>query len=424
MTYEEAQQKINSLLVFGSQPGLERISEFVKRLGSPDKDMKFVHIAGTNGKGSTCTMISSVLSSAGYKTGRFISPYVIEFRERIMIDGKMIPEQTLADIVEEIDPVREQMNKEGMVITEFEFIFAAALLWYKRENCDIVVLETGLGGRFDATNIISTPLVSVITSISLDHTKILGDTYAKIAFEKCGIIKPDGITAAYGDQKPDAMEVIRNIAEERNNLLLIADPSSAENVRSDINGSEFVFNGSSFRIPLLGEHQIKNAVTALTAIEALRKNGINISNDAVRKGLADVSFPARMEIVQRQPLIMLDGAHNPDGTAALGAALRKYFSGKRLVGLVGMLADKDVEGALAPVIPLFDEIITTAPDNPRKMSAAELKCLLTPFCNNIRYNDNIALAVKDAVSSTGNNDALIVFGSLYLVSAVRSILVV
>ena len=184
MTYKEAVEKIDSLLVFGSKPGLERVGELIKRIGSPDKKLKFVHTAGTNGKGSTCVLIANTLKCAGYKTGLFISPYVLEFRERFQINGEMIPEEKLCEIVEKLFPVVEEMKAEDKIITEFEFVFAIAMYWYAEEKCDVVVLETGLGGRFDATNIINTPLVSVITSISLDHTAILGDTYEKIAFEK------------------------------------------------------------------------------------------------------------------------------------------------------------------------------------------------------------------------------------------------
>ena len=241
MNYDEAVKTINSLLVFGSKPGLERVGELAERIGSPDKNLKFVHIAGTNGKGSVCAYISSVLREAGYKTGLFISPFVLEFRERFQIDGEMIPKQELADIVSEIYPVVLEMKDEGKIITEFEFVFAVALKWYEKCRCDVVVLETGLGGRFDATNIIGTPLASVIMSISLDHTAILGDTCEKIAFEKCGIIKPDGITVLYGDQPDGVFEVVRKAAAERNNRLIIADTGSADVISSDLSGSEFSF---------------------------------------------------------------------------------------------------------------------------------------------------------------------------------------
>ncbi len=426
MTYNEAVEKINSLLIFGSQPGLERIGEFIKRIGSPDKKLKFVHVAGTNGKGSTCSFISSVLTDSGYKTGLFISPFVLDFRERFMIDGKMIPPEVLADITEQLFPIAEQMKSEGKVITEFEFVFAVALMWYVREKCDIVVLETGLGGRFDATNIIDTPLVSVITSISLDHTKILGDTYAKIAFEKCGIIKPDGITVAYGSQKKDAMEVICQTAKGRNNKLVIANFDEAKIISSNISGTTFDYrldnNDLRIKIRLLGEHQVKNAVTALCTIGILREQGCNIPDSAVLTGLESVRFPARMELLGNSPLIFLDGAHNPGGTKALSDTIDRYLSDKRKIGIVGMLADKDIENSLSVILPKFEEIITVTPNNPRKMPSKELAETVKKYCPCVMPFDDLKEAFMSALSKAGKDDVIIVFGSLYLASDMRKII--
>lgn len=426
MTYQQAVEKINSLLVFGSRPGLERIREFVDRLGSPDKKLRFVHAAGTNGKGSTCALISAALTKAGYKTGLFISPYVLEFRERFQIDGEMIPPQTLADIVERISPVAEEMKNEGKVITEFEFVLAAALVWYAEEKCDIVVLETGLGGRFDATNIIDCPEASVITSISLDHTAILGDTYEKIAFEKCGIIKQGGITVAYGKQMPQAMEVIRNTADERNNRFIVADASEAEIITADITGTVFSIsiNGQSYtlRLRLIGDHQIGNATAALHTLIALRERGFNIPDGAIREGFASVSFPARLELLHNDPIILLDGAHNPDGAASLTCAVKRYLSDRKKIGIVGMLADKDVDGALSGLLPLFDVIITTEPENPRKMSATELAAIASRYCPEVFSAASHKEAYDMAVSRAKADDAVVVFGSLYLASDMRRII--
>lgn len=426
MTYIEAVEKINSLLVFGSQPGLERIGEFVERIGSPDKRLKFVHVAGTNGKGSTCSFISSVLTNSGYKTGLFISPFVLDFRERFMIDGEMIPSTVLADIVEELFPLVEQMKNEGKIITEFEFVFAVALVWYAREACDIVVLETGLGGRFDATNIIDTPLVSVITSISLDHTKILGDTYAKIAFEKCGIIKQNGITVAYGEQMPDSMDVIRKTSEERHNRLIVAESEKAKIISSYIEGTVFDYELDNhplqIRIRLLGEHQVRNAVTALCTIAQLRKQNLNIPDSAVINGFERVSFPARMEQLGNSPLIFLDGAHNPGGANALSETIDRYLKDKRKIGIVGMLADKDIESSMAVLLPRFEEIITVAPNNPRKMSPEELAEIVRKYCPCVTVSDNLREAYMYALSRAGADDAIIIFGSLYLASDMRRII--
>lgn len=422
MNYNEAVQKINSLLAFGIKPGLERMRELADRLSSPDKSLRFVHVAGTNGKGSTCAFIAHTLTCAGYKTGRFISPYVLEFRERFMIDGKMIPPQTLADLTEEILPHVEDMRRQGKIITEFEFIFALALLWYKRENCDIVVLETGLGGRFDATNIIDTPLCSVITSISLDHTKILGDTYEKIAFEKCGIIKNNGVCIAYSKQDTAAMDVIRKTAAERNNRLVIADADEAEITNTGIYGSQFRYNGLNISIKLPGEHMVRNAVTALNVLFALRDAGLNIPDDIIENSFREVTFPARMEVLSKEPLIILDGAHNPDGIKALADALKTYLPDKKKTAVIGMLADKDVKSALSQIVPLFDTVYTTEPDNPRKMTAYDLAETISEYCCNVIPCDSIEQAYTAARSHMPEDGALIICGSLYLASDVRRLI--
>ena len=427
MTYTQAVEKINSLLVFGSRPGLERIREMVDRMGAPDRSLKFVHIAGTNGKGSTCAMIASALKEAGYKTGLFISPYVLEFRERFSINGEMIPESELSEIVEELFPLVEEMKSEDKVITEFEFVLAIALRWFEREKCDIVVLETGLGGRFDATNIIDTPLASVITSISLDHTAILGDTVEKIAFEKAGIIKPDGTTVLYADQPSGALKVLSDIAEERRNKIFLADASKAEIKKYDISGTVFEFETAEKKweisISLCGEHQVKNCVTALYTLIALRDKGINIPDNAVTEGFKKVSFSARMEIFSKEPLILLDGAHNPGGAKALSEALKKYIPSKKKIGIVGMLADKDIKTALGELLPLFDTIYTVAPPNPRRMTAEDLCSLIKPICKNVSACKSAEEAFELALSSTKPEDALVVFGSLYLASEMRPIII-
>lgn len=427
MTYNEAVKKINSLLVFGSKPGLERISELVKRIGSPDKKLKFVHIAGTNGKGSTCALIANTLTKAGYKTGMFISPYVLEFRERFQIDGKMIEKKELASIVEEIYPIVVQMKNEDKIITEFEFVFAIALIWYSRQNCDVVVLETGLGGRFDATNIIDTPLASVITSISLDHTAILGNSYEKIAFEKCGIIKPNGITIAYGEQKDGVIDVIRKTANERNNKLFIANTNSVIKKSSSLDGSKFDFrsdklNMNDLKIPFIGDHQLKNAATALYTVKALKELGYNISENAIKEGFSTAFFPARLELFKRSPIILLDGAHNPGGAEALSKAIKDNLSDKRKIGIVGMLADKDINTALSMLIPLFDEIITVSPHNPRAMSSEKLAETVSKYCKNVTALNDYKEAFEKALNDADSSSAIVVFGSLYLAGDMRKII--
>ncbi len=436
MTYDEAVKYIDSLLVFGSRPGLERVRELSERLGSPHLALKFVHVAGTNGKGSVCADLASILQAAGYKTGLFISPYVLEFRERFQINGRMIPPSDLASIVEEVKPVVSAMKDEGKIITEFEVVLVTALLWYAREKCDVVVLETGLGGRFDATNIIETPLASVIMSISLDHTAILGDTCEKIAFEKCGIIKPGGTTVLYGQQPDGVYDVVKSTAAERNNRLLVADPSCARVISSGLTGSRFVFsspvlNGGrelELSTPLVGSHQVSNAAAALFTIAALRDRGLSIPDSAIEQGLARVSFPARLEMLCGDPVVLLDGAHNPGGAAALSDAVCSCLSGRKKTAVVGMLADKDVHSALSLLVPLFDRVLTLTPDNPRAMSAQELCGIVSSYGVPAQALDDKKEAVRLALSyafdgeKEGCPSAVVVFGSLYLASELRPII--
>lgn len=433
MTYQEAVDVIDSLLVFGSKPGLERVRELVERIGSPHQQLHFIHVAGTNGKGSVCACLSSILQAAGYKTGLFISPYVLEFRERFQINGKMIPPDTLAAIVEEIYPVVQAMKQEGKIITEFEMVLAVALQWYAQEQCDIVVLETGLGGRFDATNIIDTPLVSVIMSISLDHTAILGDTVEQIAFEKCGIIKEGGTTVLYGDQPVGVREVVQRIAAERHNELVFADTSTVTPLHKGLSGSVFAFeadgwdNGQRqlFSIPLLGAHQFKNAAAALYTVMALRKQGVTVTEEAVRQGLQKVAFPARLELLHNDPMVLLDGAHNPGGAAALADAVKTYLHSRKKVAVIGMLADKDVHTVLSLLIPLFDRVITVAPPNPRAMTAAALAEQVAVYGVPVEAEEDYTVAFQKAKRYAAEGDtpaAIVVCGSLYLASVMRPIM--
>ncbi len=428
MTYKEAVETINSLLVFGSKPGLERVSELIKRIGSPDKDLKFVHIAGTNGKGSTCALLANTLTKSGYRTGMFISPYVLEFRERFQIDGKMISENELISLVERIYPIVLEMKSEDKIITEFEFVLAIALKWYSEQKCDIVVLETGLGGRFDATNIIDTPLVSVITSISLDHTTILGDTYEKIAFEKCGIIKPNGITVAYGEQHDGVIDVIKNATKKQNNKLYIASIDSITKKSSSLEGSEFSFScymykNLEIKIPFIGEHQLKNSATALYTLMILRKCGYKITDKAIYDGFSSAFFPARLELLKKSPVVLLDGAHNPGGAEALSKAIKENLSGFKKIGIVGMLADKDVNTAISMLAPLFDEIITVSPHNPRAMSSTELAGIVSRYCKNVIVSTDYKAAYKIALSRAGEDGAIVIFGSLYLAGDMRKTII-
>lgn len=422
MTYEMAVSKINSLLKFGIKPGLERISELLNKMGNPQKKLKFVHIAGTNGKGSTCTFIASVLTNSGYKTGLYTSPYVTEFRERIQIDNQMIPKDELANAFDFIVPLAEEMAKDGKIITEFEMITALAFYWYNKSNCDIVVLETGLGGRFDATNVIENPEVSVITSIALDHTAVLGDTIEKIAFEKAGIIKSNGYTAIYPDLPPNALKVITDSAFSKNNTAYIAEYDKITVLSSNINGSKIKYKNLDLSIHLSGEHQIKNASAALKAIEILQSKGYNISDKNIIDGFANAFIPARMEIISHSPLVILDGGHNPDCAGAVSAVIKKNFSNKKIIAVFGMLGDKDSKNSVSLLAPLFSKVITVKPNNPRGLSGEQLKEYILPYCQNVISAADVKTAFEMAKSEIKNFDMLFAGGSLYLASEIRPLL--
>ncbi len=419
MTYEEAINKITSLLRFGMKPGLERVEKLLKLLGNPQDKLKFVHVAGTNGKGSTCALISSVVRKSLYKTGLFTSPYVTDFCERMQINGEMISHEDLAALVEKTFPVVEQMAANDEIITEFEFITAIAMQWFAQNDCDIVVLEVGLGGRLDATNVIKTPLVSVITSISLDHTAVLGNTLEQIAYEKCGIIKENGITVCYPDQKPEVLEVIRNTAAARHNQFILADMNSVTLLSMNITGTGLEYNDLLVSLPFIGEHQVKNAVTALAVIEVLKGEDYDIADHSIEAGFSSASFPARLELISSDPLVLLDGAHNPDGTAALADAVRKYLAGKKVVAIMGMLADKDAASATRNLAGLFSHVITLAPANPRAMSAKALAAQWTSLGTSTEPMTDADAALEKALGMLGSDGALLICGSLYLAGELR-----
>ena len=423
-TAQEAVSFFHSLERFGVNPGLERIAALCELLGHPEQNCKYVHVAGTNGKGSVCTEISNILREAGFVTGLYTSPYVLDFRERIQVNNRMIGEADLAEAAGRVQKAVETLNGQGIYPTEFEAVTAAAFLHFAKAGCSIVVLETGLGGRFDATNVISDPIVSVITSISLDHVKILGDTVEQIAFEKCGIIKPRCHTVTDAANPEGALNVIRSIAAERGSWLSEAAPQDLFRVISaDITGTLIEYRGAEIRIPFLGEHQVRNAAVAVKACEIIGVSGFDLTLKHIKAGLEDSFIPARTEILCRSPLVILDGSHNDDSTLALANVLRTYLPQKKILAVMGMMADKDCEKALRNLQGCFTEVIAVTPSNPRAMQAQE-------FCGLLRSLGYTAVAVPDpcdgidaALQRLPQFDALAVCGSLYLASDVRNHLI-
>lgn len=420
MTYEEALNKIHSLLTFGSRPGLDRVKRLLTLMGNPQDALKFIHVAGTNGKGSVCAMLSAVLTDAGYKTGLFISPYITDFRERIQINGEMISKTCLTDAVEATFPLVEQLNQKDCIITEFEYVMALEFYIHKKENCDIVVLETGMGGLLDCTNVILPPLCSVLTTIGLDHTAILGSTIEEITEQKCGILKSNSI-AVTSEQEPKARKIISRRAQEKGIPLYKSRDISLSLVSQTIEKTEFTYRGLPVTLHLPGAHQLENAKTALAALEALRGNKLlSFSSQNIQNGFYKAVNPARFEVLFKMPPVILDGAHNPNGMQALKNALDSYLPQTEKIGIIGMLKDKDSAASIKLLENTFQTVFTVPVGNPRTMTETELqeKCLLHfehVFCEKDAakaFDKAFRLAAKQKA-------AVIICGSLYLAGEIR-----
>lgn len=416
MTYQKALKYIHGLHRFGRKPELTRMELLLEKLGNPQKDLRFIHVAGTNGKGSTTVMLSAILRQAGYHTGTFTSPYVVDFRERIVLDGKMITKKELTDLTVEVAQKAEELEKEYDAPREFEFITALALLYYSRHKCDIVVLEVGLGGRYDATNVIDAPMAAVICPIGLDHTQLLGDTIAQIAGEKCGIIKSGSLVISNPGQEAAAMDVIVESCRRCGCNLTLPQLSQLAVQQVGLDGSSFTYHGREFRVGLVGPHQIGNAITAIDTALALDAAGLPIAMHQIAAGVERAFIPGRLELFPGTPTLLLDGAHNPHGMAAIRETL--FAAGVRdVTAVIGMLADKNCQQALDAIAPYLREIIVTTPPVPRALPAEELAKMAEHYCSRITVLPDCNEAVRQAVS--GKTGTVLVFGSLYLVSAVR-----
>ncbi len=422
MNCNEAIEYIHSLEKFGIKPGMERIRALCTELGNPQEKLKIIHVAGTNGKGSTSTIISNILRQSGYNTGLFISPYVTDFRERIQYNGNMIEKNELAECVEKVKEAIDKLALQDIQPTEFEAVTAAAFLYFKRKNCDFVVLEVGLGGRLDSTNVIVAPYVSVITSISLDHTAILGETVEEIAAEKCGIIKFGAETVAYPFQDEKAMAVICETCKNKLNELRVPDISKLTVKEERLEGTYAVYDGMEFLLPLAGEHMIYNACTAIEAVRSLSRLAVEISDDAIISGIEKSIMPARTELIRKKPVIILDGGHNEGCANALSTFIKKHLAGKRIIMLSSMMADKDYESYLSIVAPLSQTFIATKADVPRALGSDELCECAKAYCDNCYSVADPVKAVAAARNIMQSDDVLIVCGSFYLAGEIRDCL--
>lgn len=370
MTTQQAMEALHALPRMGQgAPGLARMQNLCDHLGNPEKELQCIHIAGTNGKGSLAAMTSSILTAAGYKTGLTISPYVVDFRERFQIDGEMIPPRTLANLTEKVLDAIDAIEAEGgEKPVEFEAVTALAFLWFAREKCDLVVLETGLGGRCDATNVVPHKLVAAITKIGYDHMEVLGDTLDKIAAEKAGIIKEGTVVVNYPDQPAEAMGPILTAAAEAHTSIITPDKDDLTLLRGKRLENRIDYGGYRAALGLPGTHQANHAAMAVEIALALwREFGYDISDDAILQGLADARMPARIEVLRRHPLLLLDGCHNPDGAKMLAATLTRADFEENLVGVLGVLADKDYKDMLSDLAPCFAKVYTVTPNCPRRI---------------------------------------------------------
>ena len=414
MNYKEARVYLDEVSKYGSVLGLESMRELLHRLGDPQNELKFIHISGTNGKGLVLAYLSTILSGAGYRTGRYISPTLFSYRERIQVDGEYIEKESLACHVTAIAAAAEDMQKAGLPSpTVFEIETALAFLYFKEKRCDIVTLEVGCGGLLDATNVITTTLMEVIASISMDHTDLLGDTLAKIAAQKAGIIKPDTMVVS-AQQKSEAAQVIEDTCKEQHCTLQMVDESKISNVHYGAEGQTFSYKEwENVAISLAGSYQLKNAALALEGVAALRKLGYALSDQQVREGLLHTAWRGRFTTLRRDPTVIIDGAHNPAAALELKESLERYFPGKTLYFVMGMFKDKDYAQVIDLTAPLARHIITVeTPGNPRAMPARELAEAVGKVNPSVEWADSVAHGVEKALAMAGKEDAVIVFGSL------------
>lgn len=405
MNFAESYDYIMNIPRFAKTNTLERIREILSALNNPEAELKFIHVAGTNGKGSTVTMLSHILKAEGYKVGTFVSPYVYEFLERIQINTSPVERDVFA---ESMTKVRAVIEEKKIDCNFFEILTACALLIFFEEKCDVVVLETGLGGKWDATNVIPAPILSIITTLGLDHTEILGDTIEKIAEEKCGIIKR-GTHLITCSQEKDALEVMQRTCNELDVPLIVADENFEVTLKR-VNGTVFRYDGRDYFLPLAGEHQLKNLSLVLCAARE-----IGISERAVYEGLLSVKFPARFEVRCEKPLVIIDGAHNVNGMTALNTTVKDVLADKKIITIFGCMADKNSAEMVKIADEFSDTLILTPVNYPRSEKP-----------ENLKINGIIAKDLKDAIAlakeQMDENSALIICGSLYLASESKDLI--
>lgn len=424
MTYEEAKQFLAGCNQYAGEITLTPLRELLKRLGNPQDSLKFIHIAGTNGKGSVLAFVSTVLKESGYRTGRYISPTIFSYRERIQVDEAYISREDLTRLTEKVQAAGKEMLSEGLGHpTMFEAETAVAFLYFAEQACDLVVLETGMGGRTDATNVIQNTEAAVLASISMDHMGFLGDTLALIAENKAGIIKP-GCTVVTAKQKPEAARAVEEQAKACGCPVRTVDPSRIVNRKRGLFAQTFDYKDhKQTEISLSGEYQFENAALALEVVDALREKGYKIPDTALRAGLKKTVWTGRFTVVAKEPYFIVDGAHNQDAAERLRQTIENYLSGRRFIYIMGVLADKEYDLVIQKTAALASNIITVmTPDNDRALPAEDLARAVAKRNSHVRAADSIADAVEKAYELADKDDVILAFGSLsYLGELVRTV---
>ncbi|MFC1991266.1 bifunctional folylpolyglutamate synthase/dihydrofolate synthase [Chloroflexota bacterium] len=427
--YQEALDYIYSFIDYETQPrprdavhyDLRRMYELLSRLGNPHLKARTVHVAGSKGKGSVAVMLASALTASGYATGLYTSPHLLIFNERLRVDGKLISDQEVVDLVDKLKPEVEAVNEKATYgrLTTFEVITVLGFAYFELKGVDFQVIEVGLGGRLDATNVVQ-PEVCIITSISLEHTEVLGNTLTEIATEKAGIIKP-GSVAVISPQADEVNKVIEDACRDsRVELIKVGSDVTWQSLDFDTNRQSLKVKGRldsyELSIPLLGQYQLDNATTAVAALEILGKKGFNVSRDSITVGLAQVNWPGRLQVLNHRPLLVVDGAHNPDSAHKLRQALEYYFDFNKAILIIGFSADKNIDGIISELLPLFDKVIATQSIHPRAMPTASVVAELRRQGVEAQATDDISIALPLALTMAGETDLICVTGSLFVVA--------
>lgn len=414
MDYTEARVYLENVTKYGSVLGLENMKELLNRLSNPQDDLKFIHIAGTNGKGSVLAYVSTVLTEAGYCVGRYISPTLFSYRERIQVNGEYIEKESLARWTSKIRDVIEKMVREGKAHpTVFEIETALSFLYFKEKKCDFVVLETGMGGLLDATNVVKTTVAEIIASISLDHLGVLGNNLREIAQNKAGIIKPETVVIT-AEQEKEAMEVLTSVYKEKKCSLYVTEKKEVRNIHYGYDGQTFDYKQyQKLEISLAGSYQILNAALAVEALEKIQMLGYPISEEQLRRGLKKTTWKGRFTVLQKNPVFVIDGAHNRDAAKVLRQSIDLYFAGRKIFYIMGMFKDKEYEAVLRQTADRAEYIFTIeTPNNVRALPAEELAQAAKKYNVNVEAADTIEEAVKKALAMADEEDVIIAFGSL------------